>query len=316
MLKYIIKRIFILIPTWIILGVVVFFIINLAPGDPTAMMLGTEGFSNIESLRESLGLDKSIGERLILWIQGLLRGDLGDSFFLGRSVKDAIWERLSVTVSLALFSLFFAVSIGIPLGIIAAIKPNGLRDMLAMGVSLIGLSTPVFFLGLILMFVFSLGLKIFPSGGYSHLSEGLYQWIRYMVLPSFSIGFIWAAYLARLMRSSMLEVLNQEFIVTARAKGQTEFIIVMKHALRNALLPIVTAIGIVFALVLNGSFIIEYLFRLPGAGSLIITAVKQRDYPIVQGGLIVFASSILLINFIVDILYIFIDPRIKYGEKS
>jgi peptide/nickel transport system permease protein len=316
MWRYIIQRIFILIPTWIMLGLIVFFITNLAPGDPTAMLIGTESVNNIERIRENLGLDKSISERLILWIQGLLRGDLGDSFFLGRSVKDAIWERLPVTISLAIFSLFFALSIGMSLGIIAAIKPNGLRDISLMGISIIGLSIPEFFLGLILIFTFSLGLKIFPSGGYAPLSEGLYQWIRHMFLPSFSIGFIWAAYFARLTRSSMLEVLNQEFIVTARAKGQTEFIIVMKHALRNAIIPIVTAIGIVFALTLSGAFITEYLFRLPGAGSLIIAAVKHRDYPIVQGGLIVFSTSILLINLIVDILYAFLDPRIKYGEKS
>jgi peptide/nickel transport system permease protein len=252
---------------------------------------------------------------LLDWINGLVRGDLGESFFLGRSVSEAIIERIPVTISLAFMGMFFSVIIGVPLGIAAALKPNSLLDTSIMGFSLIGISIPEFFLGLILIYAFSLGLRFFPTGGYASLSQGFSKWLGSIFLPSISIGLIWSAYVARLMRSSMLEVLNQEYIITARAKGQSEFKIIMKHALPNAILPIVTAVGMIFALLLNGAFITEYLFRLPGAGSLIITAIRKRDYPVVQGGLLFFASSILIMNFIVDILYSFLDPRIRYGKK-
>jgi len=314
--SYIIKRILILIPTWILLGILIFFIINMIPGDPVAIMLGTESAENAEIIRERMGLNKPIVERLGIWIFDLLRGDLGESYFLGRSVAQSILERIPVTLSLAFFGMLFSVIIGIPLGILASLKPNSLRDTSIMGFSLLGISIPEFFLGLLLIYALSLGLNLFPSGGYSPLSRGAFSWIRSLFLPSLSIGIIWSAYIARLMRSSMLEVLNQDFITTARAKGQTEYIVVMKHALRNGILPIVTAIGMIFALLLSGAFITEYLFRLPGAGSLIISSIKKRDYPVVQGGLLFFASSILLVNLLVDILYAFIDPRIKYGKKS
>jgi len=315
MINYIIKRIIILIPTWIALGIIIFLIINLVPGDPIASLLGTESAENVEVLRERLGLNKPIGTRLLDWINGLLRGDLGESFFLGRSVSEAIIERIPVTISLAFIGMLFSLIIGIPLGIAAALKPNSLLDTSIMGFSLIGISIPEFFLGLILIYAFSLGLRFFPTGGYASLSQGFLKWAESIFLPSISIGLIWSAYIARLMRSSMLEVLNQEYIVTARAKGQSEFKIIIKHALPNAILPIVTAAGMIFALLLNGAFITEYLFRLPGAGSLIITAIRKRDYPVVQGGLLFFASSILIMNFVVDILYSFIDPRIRYGKK-
>jgi peptide/nickel transport system permease protein len=184
-----------------------------------------------------------------------------------------------------------------------------------MGFSLLGLSIPEFFLGLILMMVFAISLRVLPVGEYRPLSQGLIPWLRHLILPSLSLGLIWAAYVARITRSSMLEVLNQEYILTARAKGLHESRVVWKHAFRNAILPVVTVLGMIFALLLSGAFITEYLFRLPGAGSLIIAAVKRRDYPVVQGGLLIFSSSILLINLVVDVLYAYIDPRIKYGKR-
>ncbi|MDD3996921.1 MAG: ABC transporter permease [Sphaerochaetaceae bacterium] len=315
MLQYIIKRILILIPTWIVLGIIIFLLINVIPGDPIAIMLGTESVENVELIRQRMGLDKSIWERLGLWVLGLVKGDLGESYFLGRSVGQAIIERIPVTISLAFLGMLFSVIIGVPLGIFASLKPNSLRDTSIMGFSLVGISIPEFFLGLILIYIFALGLNIFPTGGYVTLSRGILGWLGSLFLPALSIGIIWSAYIARLMRSSMLEVLNQEYIITARAKGQSEYNVVIKHALRNGILPIVTAIGMIFALLLSGAFITEYLFRLPGAGSLIISSIKKRDYPVVQGGLLFFASAILIVNLIVDILYAFIDPRIKYGKK-
>lgn len=316
MLRYIIKRLLILIPTIIVLAILIFTIVNAIPGDPATIALGTESTADIEEVRERMGLNVSKPERFLKWIKGMLKGDLGNSYFLGRTVNKAIAERIPVTISLATLSLIFAVIIGMPLGIIASLKPNSGRDTAIMGISLIGISTPEFFLGLIMMFIFALGLKLFPTGGYSPLSEGFMPWLKSMTLPAFSYGLSQAAYVARLMRSSMLEVLNQDYIETARSKGQLETIIVLKHALRNALLPILTALGMVYALLLGGAFITESLFRLPGAGSLIISSIKKRDFPVVQGALMFFSCAILIVNLIVDVLYAVVDPRVRYGKKS
>lgn len=316
MLRYIIKRILILIPTIIVLAILIFTIVNAIPGDPAAIALGTESTSDINDVRERMGLNKSKPERFVDWITGMLQGDLGDSYFLGRTVNEAIAERIPVTLSLATLSLVFAIIIGMPLGILASLKPNSGRDTTIMGISLLGVSTPEFFLGLIMMYIFSVKLKIFPSGGYTPLSEGFIPWLRSLTLPALSCGLSQAAYIARLVRSSMLEVLNQDFIETARSKGQTERKIVLKHALRNALLPTITAIGMVYALLLGGAFITESLFRLPGAGSLIISSIKKRDYPVVQGALMFFSVAILVVNLLVDILYSIVDPRVRFGTKS
>jgi peptide/nickel transport system permease protein len=314
-LAYLVRRLLALIPTWLAIGVLAFLIINLAPGDPTATLMGTESVENVALLRERLGLDRPLLERLGLWVLGMLRGDLGDSFFLGRSVVRAIGERLPVTLSLAFWGMMMSMLIGVPMGLMASLRPNGLRDTAVMGFSLLGLSIPEFFLGLILMMVFAISLRVLPVGEYRPLSQGLIPWLRHLILPSLSLGLIWAAYVARITRSSMLEVLNQEYILTARAKGLRESQVVWKHAFRNAILPVVTVLGMIFALLLSGAFITEYLFRLPGAGSLIIAAVKRRDYPVVQGGLLIFSTSILIINLVVDVLYAYIDPRIKYGKR-
>lgn len=315
MLRYIIKRILILVPTWLAIGIIAFLIINLAPGDPLATFLGTETVGNVDVLRHRLGLDQPLLIRLGQWLLNLLHGDFGTSYFLGRSVLQAIGERLPVTLSLASLGMLMATLIGVPLGIIASLRPNGIRDTTVMGISLLGLSIPEFFLGLILMFVFAVAARVLPVGGFVPISQGFGRWFLHMLMPSFSIGFIWSAYVARITRSSMLEVLNQEYVLTARAKGVREVWVIWKHSLRNAILPVLTVLGMVFALLLGGAFITEYLFRLPGAGSLIIAAVKRRDYPVVQGGLLIFSTSVLVVNLIVDVLYAYVDPRIKYGKK-
>lgn len=318
MLRYIIKRVLILIPTVFVLAILAFLIINLIPGDPIAIIMGTENVaSDIDAIRAQMGLDKSVPERLGIWLLNLLRGDFGDTYFQGRTVLQAIGDRFPVTLSLAVLSLFFAVLFGIPLGIWASMKPNSLQDTGIMTFSLLGVSIPEFFLGVILIYVFALGLGWLPTGGYVSIAAGgVWNWLRSLILPAVSLGLIQAAYFARLMRSSMLEVLNQEYVTTARSKGQREFVVVMKHSFRNAVLPTVTAVGMVFALLLSGAFITEYLFRLPGAGSLIIASIKKRDYPVVQGALVIFSSMTLIVNLIVDILYAFIDPRVRYGHKE
>ena len=314
MLSYILKRLATLIPTWITVAFIAFIIINMAPGDPAAILAGTDAADSMEAIRAQLGLDKPAVERFLIWIGNVFRGDFGDSYFMGQSVKDAIIQRLPVTFSLALVSLIMAAAIGVPLGLIASLKPNSLRDTSIMGVSLIGLSTPEFFLGFILIYLFALVFPIFEVGGYVPMAEGFFEWLRHLILPSFSLGFIWASFIARVTRSSMLEALNQDYVMTARAKGQREFVVITKHAFRNAVLPLITALGMVFALLLTGAFITEVLFRIPGAGNLIVNAIKRRDYPVVQGALLVFSTAVLLVNLIVDILYSIVDPRVKYGK--
>lgn len=316
MVRYIIKRILIMIPSFFMVAILIFCLVNIIPGDPAAIVKGNDSVADIELIRERMGLNRNFGERLLDWLFHMVQGDLGDSYFLGRSVIDAIEERIPVTLSLATSALIVAIVIGVPLGIFAALKPNSLIDTGIMGMSLIGVSTPEFFLGLILMFIFALTLRWVPSSGYTPVSESVGGWARHMILPALAFGFGQSAYIARLMRSSMLEVLNQDFIVTARAKGQSELMIIIKHALRNAFLPILTAIGMIYTLLLGGAFITESLFWIPGAGNLIISSIRKLDFPVVQGALLYVAAAILVINLVVDILYAVIDPRVRYESRK
>lgn len=316
MARYTIKRILIMIPTLLLVSVVIFLVVNSIPGDPATTLLGAEKTGDPEIIRERLGLTGTITERLMAWLSDLIRGDLGDSYFQGGTVWAAVKDRIPVTLSLATVALLIAVIIGVPCGILASLKPNSPLDTSVVTVSLLGVCTPEFFLGLILMMTFAVKLKWFPTGGYVSMAEGGFGgWLESIFLPAFTYGFSQSAYFARLMRSSMLETLNQDFILTARAKGQRESVIVMKHAFRNALLPLVTGIGMVYTLLLGGAFITESLFRLPGMGQLIITSITKRDYPVVCGILVLLAAAILLINLLIDILYAFIDPRVRYGKK-
>lgn len=304
-----------MIPTLILVACIIFLVVNAMPGDPALTVLGAEMEGDYELVKERMGLNGTIWERLWRWLSGVLQGDLGESYFLGTSVWDAIKTRIPVTVSLATAALVVAVIIGIPLGIIASLKPNSALDTAISSVSLLGLCTPEFFGGLIFILLFAIQIRAFPSGGYKPLSDGAGQWAKYIFLPAFTYGFKQAAYFARLMRSSMLEVLNQDFITTATAKGQKKSVVIMKHALRNALLPIVTGIGMTYTMMLGGAFITESLFRLPGTGLLIINSIAKRDFPVVCGTLLLISAAILIINLLVDILYAFIDPRVRFGKK-
>ncbi|NLZ66532.1 MAG: ABC transporter permease [Clostridiaceae bacterium] len=315
MTRYIIKRLLIMIPTLLIVACVIFLVVNSMPGDPALTVIGPEFEGDYEMVRERMGLNGTIWERLWKWLSGVLRGDLGNSYFLGDTVWGAIKQRLPVTLSLATTALIFAVTIGVPLGIIASLKPNSALDTTISGVSLLGMCTPEFFGGLIFMLLLSIKWKVFPSGGYRPISEGFGEWAKYIILPAFTYGMSQAAYFARLIRSNMLEVMNQDFITTAVAKGQRSFVVVMKHALRNALLPVVTGIGMVYTIMLGGAFITESLFRLPGTGLLIINSIAKRDFPVVCGILLLISAAILIINLAVDILYAFIDPRVRFGKK-
>lgn len=316
MLRYVLNRIAIMIPTLILVAVVIFVVVNSIPGDPATTLLGTERTGDPAIIRARLGLDKPFLTRMTLWLGGLVKGDLGNSFFQGGTVWQAIKARVPVTLSLASMALLIAVIIGVPIGVLASLKPNSLLDTSIVSVSLVGVCTPEFFLGLLLMLLFSLKLRLFPTGGYTTIAKGgILGWARSLFLPAFAYGFSQSAYFARLMRSSMLEVLNQDFIVTAEAKGQKPSVIVLKHALRNALLPLITGIGMVYTMLLGGAFITESLFRLPGMGQLIILSITKRDYPVVQGTLILLSVVILLVNLAIDLLYVFVDPRVRYGQK-
>lgn len=313
MIAYTVRRLAALVPTWTLVGLMTFLIIHLTPGDPAGVMLGAEAtHAGVEAVRQRLGLDKPLWSRLKDWYLGVLQGDLGDSFFLGRPVATAIWERVPVTFALTTCAMFVAVLVGLPMGVMAALHPNTLRDTAVTGLSLVGLSIPEFVLGLGMMYILGVQLRWLPTGGYVAFTQSFPEALVRMVMPALSLGLIQAALIARMTRSAMLEALASDFVRTARAKGLSQLNTVWHHALRNALLPVVTVIGVAFALLLGGAFITEVVFRLPGMGSLAVAAVKRRDYPVVQGVLLVVATAVMLVNLVVDLAYAYLDPRIKY----
>ena len=292
----------------VLLGVItiVFLIIHLVPGDPARIMLGESALpSDVEALRESLGLNRPLIVQYFDFFAKLFQGDLGRSFNTGQPVLNAIIERFPATLILTAASMFFAVIIAVPIGIITAAKRNTVVDNLGMIFSLIGVSMPAFWLGPILILIFSVKLGILPVSGSGS--------IKHLVLPSFSLGFALAAIISRMTRASMIEVLNQDYIRTARAIGVSEKIILLKHALRNAIIPVVTIVGLQFGALLGGVIIIEIIFSWPGIGQLLIPAIMRRDYPLVQGCILFIAVVYIFVNLIVDIVYAYIDPRIKYS---
>jgi len=292
----------------VLLGVItiVFLIIHLVPGDPARIMLGENALpSDVEALRESLGLNRPLIVQYFDFFAKLFQGDLGRSFNTGQPVLNAIIERFPATLILTAASMFFAVIIAVPIGIITAAKRNTVVDNLGMIFSLIGVSMPAFWLGPILILIFSVKLGILPVSGSGS--------IKHLVLPSFSLGFALAAIISRMTRASMIEVLNQDYIRTARAIGVSEKIILLKHALRNAIIPVVTIVGLQFGALLGGVIIIEIIFSWPGIGQLLIPAIMRRDYPLVQGCILFIAVVYIFVNLIVDIIYAYIDPRIKYS---
>lgn len=283
------------------------------PGDPLVSILGPSASPEArERMIKIMHLDDPFWVRYSKWLSGVIHGDLGESIFLGRSVSHAIWERLPTTVSLGLGALIVALALGLPPGIISAIRHNSIVDTGVMGFSLVGLSIPEFLLGLTLIYVFAVKLRWFPVGGYVPLSQNLFEGLRRLVMPCFTLGIIWAAYIARMTRATMLDVLHREYIITARSKGLAEPLVIWKHALRVAAAPIITVAGFTLVLVVSGAFITEIVFSLPGMGNLVVNSVLKRDYPVVQGAMLFIATGILLINLLIDLLYAFLDPRIKY----
>lgn len=310
---YIVRRLLGLIPVLLLVAVMSFLLIHIVPGDPAIIMLGNEASpEQLQALRQDMGLDRPLPTQFGLWVSHVAQGNLGDSIFLGRSVSQALLERLPATLQLAIIALILAMVIGIPAGLVAAIKQNSFWDQVVMVVAMAGISIPSFWLGLALILVFSVQLRWLPSGGYVPLWQDFWGGLGTLILPAISLGFMQAALIARMTRSSMLEVLREDYIRTAKAKGLGQGVVILKHALKNAMLPIITVIGTAFGVLLGGAVVVETVFTYPGFGRLVVLAVQRRDYPLVQGALLLIALIYVLVNLIVDLLYCVFDPRVRY----
>lgn len=314
MISYLIRRLLIAIPVLLGITFITFAIMSLTPGDPIKMMLATEKITAdvADELTEYYGLDKPWYVQYGTYLNRLLHGDLGFSITSRASVGRSIAQRLPNTMLLALSSMILALVIAIPAGIVSATRRNTLPDYLSLTGAMIGVSMPNFWLGLMLLLWFGLRWKLLPIWGVGHLSEGLWDVISHLILPSVTLGTSLAAILTRLTRASLLEVLSQDFIQTARAKGLRERIVLYKHALRNALIPVATTAGLQFGALLGGAVIVENIFSWPGLGRLTLQAIQKRDLPVVQSTTLVFAVSFVIVTLLVDVLYVFIDPRIRY----
>ena len=288
-------------------------LIHLAPGDPASVIAGPYAApDDVAKLRRQLGLDEPLPMQLLHWYGRLLTGNLGDSIFLRRPVTEAVLERIEPTLLLTIWGTLIAVLLGVPAGIVSARYHNSAVDQSLMGLALLGLSIPNFLLGLLMILVFGVWLGWLPVAGYVPLDEGLWRNTRSLLMPSISLGLVQSALIARITRSSMLDVLREQYIVSGRAKGLDERTVVYKHALKNAIIPTLTVIGITFALLVGGAVVIETVFNIPGLGRLIISAVLRRDYPVIQGVVLLIAVSYTMINLLVDLAYLVIDPRIRY----
>jgi len=289
-----------------------FALIWLVPGDPAAAFLDASATpEQVAKLRGALGLDLSLPQQMLGWYGRILSGDLGQSILLNRSVTAALIERLPVTLSLAALALAFAVFFGVAAGIIAAVNHNRWPDQAVMTTALLGLSVPDFWLGLVMVLVFAVSLGWLPSGGFTPFMESPGQWLRGMVLPALTLGLVQVGFIARMARASMLDTLSQDYVRTADAKGLAKLHVVLRHALPNAMIPILTVIGIVSGALLGGAVIVEQVFSIPGIGRLIVGAIASRDFPVLQGGLLFLAVVYLAINLVVDILYAVVDPRVR-----
>src|SRR6202795_148432 len=297
----------------LVVATVAFVLIHLAPGDPASVIAGPYAAADdIATLRHQLGLDESLPVQLVRWYGRLLRGDLGDSIFLRRPVTEAIADRLEPTLLLTTWAALGAGLVRGPAGIVSARHHNHAVDQSLMGLALLGLSIPNFLLGLLMILVFGVWLGWLPVAGYVPLDEGLWRNTRSLLMPSISLGLVQSALIARITRSSMLDVLREQYIVSGRAKGLDERTVVYKHALKNAIIPTLTVIGITFALLVGGAVVIETVFNIPGLGRLIISAVLRRDYPVIQGVVLLIAVSYTVVNLLVDLAYLALDPRIRY----
>lgn len=313
MLAYTFRRILAAIPVMVTVAVFVFLLLRLTPGDPAAIIAGDMATpEQLEKIRTSLGLDKPIAVQFFSWFWLLLQGDLGTSLISNTPVTAMISKHIEPTISLALMTITLSVLIAVPLGVLAAWRHGTWIDYAVMSVSVIGFSVPVFVIGYILIQIFAIDLKWFPVQGFKSLSAGLGTFLERAVLPSFTLASIYVALIARMTRASVLEVLGEDYIRTARAKGLRENIVLFRHALRNAAVPVLTIIGTGFALLISGVVVTESVFNIPGIGRLTVDAILARDYPVIQGMILLTSGIYVLINLLIDLSYSFFDPRIRY----
>jgi peptide/nickel transport system permease protein len=310
---YLLRRILSTLPVLAIVAVFVFLMLRLTPSDPAAIIAGDYASSEqIEGIRERLGLNEPIIKQFFIWIGGVLQGDFGESFFYKKQVAELIGERLEPTLSLSVLTILLVLLIAVPLGVIAAHNHGTWIDRMVMGFSVLGFSIPVFVVGYILIYVFAVTLDWLPVQGYQRISDGVGGWLLRLILPAMTLSVVFIAFIARMTRTSVLEVLNEDYIRTARAKGQTEIKVLIRHALANAAVPILTIIGLTVAILIGGVVVTESVYTLPGLGLLTVDAVLARDYPTIQAVILLFSFAYVLINLLVDVAYTFLDPRIRY----
>lgn len=313
MLGYFFCRVLAAIPVMLVVALFVFLLLRLSPGDPAAIIAGDMASpEQLAAIRENLGLNQPLYRQFFVWIWQLLQGDFSTSLMAHTPVLEMIGQRLEPTLSLALVAILFTIVISVPLGVLAAWKHGSWIDTLVMSTSVLGFSVPVFVIGYVLITVFALELKWLPVQGFRSLAEGLGPFAERIVLPALTLSSVYVALVARMTRASMLEVLGEDYIRTARAKGLAEIHVLFRHALRNALIPILTVIGTGFALMISGVVVTESVFNIPGLGRLIVDAVLARDYPVIQGMILLTSGVYVVINLLIDLSYAISDPRIRY----
>ncbi len=313
MLAYTVRRVLATIPVMAVVALFVFSLLYIAPGDPAAIIAGDQATpADVDRIRAGLGLDRPFLIRFGEWLWNVLNGDLGVSIFTNLPVTRMIGQRLEPTISLMLLTLILSISIAVPLGVVAAWKHGSLLDRAIMMFAVFGFSVPVFVVGYLLAYVFALELDWFPVQGYTPISRGFGPWLHNLVLPAVALGGVYIALIARITRATMLEVLSQDYVRTAKAKGVGSRSVLFLHALKNAAVPIVTVIGIGVALLIGGAVVTESVFAIPGLGRLVVDAILRRDYPVIQGVVLLFSFVYVLVNLLIDLIYTVLDPRIRY----
>ncbi len=313
MAGYIIRRLLATVPVMVVVGIVVFMLLHLTPGDPAAVIAGDYASpEDVERIRAKLGLDQPIYVQFVTWAGAVLQGDLGISIFSNLPVSTLIAQRLEPTIALSVSTIIFAILVAIPLGTIAAWKAGTWIDRGVMAFAVLGFSVPVFVIGYVLMYVFALKLGWFPVQGYKPIADGFWPFLSSIALPTVALGLVYTALIARITRASLLEVLNEDYIRTAKSKGLNNMGLLLRHALRNAAVPIVTIIGIGLTLLIGGVVVTESVFNIPGLGRLTIDAVLRRDYPVIQGVILLFSGVYVFVNLLIDLSYTLLDPRIRY----
>jgi peptide/nickel transport system permease protein len=313
MLQFLARRLLATLPVLLVVSVLVFLMLRLTPGDPAAVLAGDAATTEqIARIRTNLGLDRSVPEQYAIWFGQVITGDLGQSYYYKTPVTTLIAQRLEPTLSLAAITITIAVLIAVPLGVLAAWRFGGWLDRALMGFSVLGFSVPIFVLAYLLIWLVSLKLGWLPVQGYRRLADGAGAWLYHLVLPAVTLSVIYIALLARVTRASVLEALGEDYVRTARAKGLRESKVLIRHALANAAVPIVTVIGIGIALLIGGVVVTESVYAIPGLGRLTVDAVLARDFPTIQGVILFFSVAYVLVNLLIDISYVFLDPRIRY----